>query len=339
MPKSPSSPLPIVALSGLEDGQEADVFVLLAEKEPHKTRDGKPYFKVMFRDARREVRFPIWSDLPIFEDCRDNWEVGRFYKLRALYRISSFGPQLDIRRIRLAVEADRQDGFDPNECRISSVFPPEAMYEEILAVAAKEIGKGKLLNLVTRIFKDNRKALLETAAARWNHHAFHGGLLEHTLSVTKIVVLLCDHYETTYPKKKGLLSRPLAVAGAILHDIGKIREMRCDEVGAYHTTEGSLIGHIVLGRDFVRDYGKTVELEPDMRTHLEHIVLSHQRFADWGAPKPPMSIEAILVHHADSVDALLGVHENIGKADAGGGEISSRKNLLGYPILVQRPGS
>ncbi len=332
-----SSSLSIVALSEMEDGQEADVFVLLAEKERHKTKDGKPYIKVMFRDANREVRFPIWSDLPIYDDCRENWEVGRFYKLRALYRISSFGPQLDIRRIRLAGEEDRKDGFDPLQCRLTSAFPSEAMYEELLALATTHIGKGAALNLVTRIFKDNRAALLETAAARMNHHAYYGGLLEHTLSVTKIAIALCDHYEAMYPAKKGTVSRPLVVAGALLHDIGKVREMRTDAAYSYHTTEGALVGHILLGRDFVRDYARAVDLAPAFQLQLEHIIISHQRFADWGSPKPPMSPEAVIVHHADSVDALLGVHENIVRADDTAGEVTSRRNVLGYAIFKGKP--
>lgn len=331
MTKQPTPP--IIPLSELEDGQEADVFVMLAEKETHKTRDGKPYIKVMFRDVRREVRFPVWSDLPIYEDCRDNWKVGMFYKLRALYRVSSFGPQLDIRRIRLAVDADRKDGFDPLQCRETSPFPSEAMYEELLALAAGNIGKGKLLNLVTRIFKDNRQALLESAAARHNHHAYYGGLLEHTLSVAKIAVALCDHYDTATPKRKGTISRPLVVAGAILHDIGKLREMRTESAYTYHTTEGALIGHVVIGRDYVRDYAVAVELEPEIRIRLEHIILAHQGRPEWGSPKPPMSMEAVIVHHADAVDALLGVHENIRKADDTPGEITSRKNILGHGIL------
>ena len=324
--------MPITPLRELTDGQEADVFVLLTKKESHTTKKGKPYFQTVFRDAVREVETPVWSDSPNFEDCRDHWEVGRYYKIRARYLVTKFGPQLEIQRIRLATDADKQDGFDPRDLVPGSAFPVEAMYDELLALAAKNIGKGKLLNLVTRVCKDNRDALLETAAARWNHHNFSGGLLEHTLSVTKIAIALCDHYEAMYPYKKGVFSRPLVVAGAILHDLGKVREMVQEAGQTRHTTEGTLIGHILLGRDLVRDYGRAVELEPTVQTLLEHIVIAHQRFADWGSPKPPMSMEAVIVHHADSLDALLGVHENILKTTDPNDEVTTKKNLLGYPI-------
>ena len=325
-------PIPVVQLSKLEPGHECDVFALLAEKEMLTTRDGKPYIRVNFRDAVREIKFPIWSDTAIFEDCKQNWEAGEFYKLRAVYKISHYGPQLEIRKIRLVTDADKAEGFDPSQCRPSSRFSPESMYDEILALTKTHCGKGKLYQLVVQIFKKNREAILDTAAARNHHHVFFGGLLEHTLMVTKTAIFLADMYLANYPELKTQLSKPLVVAGAILHDIGKIRELRYDVVTAHHTTEGDLIGHAVLGRDFVRDFGREVELEPEIQTQLEHIIISHQRFADWGAPKPPMSLEALLVAHADSCDAMFGTYCRVIEQDDMPGEITSRKNILGYAL-------
>jgi 3'-5' exoribonuclease len=118
-----------------------------------------------------------------------------------------------------------------------------------------------------------------------------------------------------------------------LHDIGKIRELRYDVVTAHHTTEGDLIGHAVLGRDFVRDHANEVELDPHEQMQLEHIIISHQRFADWGAPKPPMSLEALIVAHADSCDAMFGTYLRVLELDDLPGEITSRKNILGHALF------
>ena len=93
-------PAPVVPLSELAEGQEADFFALLCEKQELTTRDGKPYFRVAFRDARREVGLPIWADSPLATACRNEWAVGEFYKLRAKVQQTNFGPQLEIRRIR-----------------------------------------------------------------------------------------------------------------------------------------------------------------------------------------------------------------------------------------------
>src|ERR1700759_4258427 len=92
---------PILALCELAEGQEADFFALLTEKQELKTRDGKPYHRVTFRDARREVGFPIWCDSPLAESCRAEWAPGSFYKMRAVLRQTTYGPQLEIKKIRL----------------------------------------------------------------------------------------------------------------------------------------------------------------------------------------------------------------------------------------------
>ncbi|MGL6195873.1 MAG: HD domain-containing protein [Thermoguttaceae bacterium] len=325
----------IVLLSEMEVGEEADAFALLTEKELIHAKSGKSFYKTVFRDSNREIpTVPIWPDSALFEDCQKNWTPGNFYKIRAILRSTpQYGLQLEVRRIREVTEQDKQDGFDPSLCRPSSKFEPDAMYDEILAIAKLNVGKGKLLNLITRIFKENRQAILETAAARHHHHAFAGGLLEHTLSVTKIAVALADHFLASYSKMPVPFSKPLVVSGAILHDIGKIQELRTDAVTSHHTIQGDLIGHSILGRDIVRDNAKVIELDPKTLLHLEHIIISHQRFADWGAAKPPMSLEAMLVHHADSCDAFFGSYLNVMKQDDTPGEITSPKNMLGYALF------
>jgi len=325
----------IVALSQLENNQEADFFALLTEKELLKTNKGKPYLMVAFRDTLRVVRFPIWSDVPIYKEFT-TLRPGMFCKLRAMYRITNFGPQLDIRRIREVNDGDAKEGFEPTLLRPISQFPVESMFDEMLGIAAKQLGKGPLLNLVTKIFKENRDMLLIGVAARYHHHTFSGGLLEHTLSVTKIAVAMVDHYHATYSECKKEISRPLVVAGAILHDIGKVREFTHQVASPRHSTEGELIGHMLLGRDMVREAAQGLNLPPMMLTHLEHIIISHQRFPDWGAPKPPMSLEAMLVHHADSCDAMVGCFRNAFRQDDGEFELTSKKNVVGYPLLKPR---
>src|SRR5687767_6806031 len=98
--------IPLASLAALETGQEADFFALMTIKEELSTREGKPYYRVGFRDAKREVQFPIWGDSPLADECRLRWWPGVFYKLRALYRETNFGPQLEIRKIRPTTDQD-----------------------------------------------------------------------------------------------------------------------------------------------------------------------------------------------------------------------------------------
>jgi len=185
----------IVALADMVHGQEADLFVLMSSKDELKTRDGKAYFRVGFRDARREVAFPIWGDSPWAEECRRQWNPGAYYKIRAVYRDTSYGPQLDIRKIREAVPADATDGFDPGLFVAQSRFDPKAMFDELRSIAAEKIPDAALSALVLSILDTHREALLTLPAATRNHHTYLAGYLEHVLSVTRTCVYLAEKYD------------------------------------------------------------------------------------------------------------------------------------------------
>ena len=323
----------IVPLHELETNQEADVFALLAEKELTKTKEDKPFYWVTFCDAHRKVRFPVWSETALYKEIKP-LKTGTYCKLRAVYRIdSTYGPQLEIHRIRVVEDADVHDGFDPMLLRPSAPIAADKMFDDLQKLAAQQLGKNQLHQLVTKILKEHRIALLVNVASRKHHHNYISGLLEHTLSVTNIAVALVDHYHEMYPAWKKSLSRPLVVAGAILHDIGKVQEYEPQLGSLRHSVAGELIGHAILGRDIVREAARDIDLDPAVQTHLEHILVSHQRFPDWGAAKPPMSLEAMIVHHADSCDALLGSYWTVFLQDATEHALTNKKNIIGYPLL------
>ena len=114
-----------------------------------------------FRDGGREVSFPIWGDSPWAADCRDRWNPGVFYKLRAVYQETNFGPQLEIRKIREVVDGDAADGFDPTLCLPRSRFDPQQMFDELLGIAKERIGNAALRQLVESLLTGNRDALLD----------------------------------------------------------------------------------------------------------------------------------------------------------------------------------
>jgi len=324
--------MPIVTLAEMSPGQEADLFLLFTAKEEMKTKAGKPYFRVAFRDATREISFPIWGDSPWAVECRDHWTPGTFYKLRAAYQETAFGPQLEIRKIRETVDSDAADGFDPAMCLPRTRFDPAAMFDELLAIARNRIADAALRRLVESLLLGNRDAILRHPAARRNHHAYIGGLLEHTLSVTRTCVFLADKYAEYYPEMKPPLDRDLVVAGGILHDIGKLREMEQRPDGAAHTSAGALVGHILLGRDMVREAAASLPtdapLDREKLLRLEHVSFAHQGRPEWGSPKPPMTPEALLVHAADDIDAKYQMMGNVLRDDATPGPVTSKKNVL-----------
>jgi len=327
----------VVALSDMTVGQEADLFVLMSGKDELKTRDGKPYFRVSFRDAGREVSFPIWGDSAWAEDCKRHWTAGAYYKLRATYRETSYGPQLEIRKIRETVDADAADGFDPSLFLPQSRFDPQAMWDELVATARERITDAGLLDLVISILDANRAQLISLPAATRNHHTYLAGYLEHVLSVTRTCAYLADKYDDYYPDMQPRLDRGLAIAGAILHDIGKLREIEWQAEGAAYTASGRLVGHILQGRDIVREAAAGREIDPDLLLRLEHIIISHQRLPEWGSPKPPMTPEALLVHYADDIDAKYHMMYTALRDDRTPGPMTSRQNQL-HQQLYRGPG-
>ncbi len=324
----PASKVEIVPLHELTEGQEADFFALLAEKQILTTRDKKPYFRVTFRDAKRDVSFPIWNDAPLAADCRDKWQAGQYFKLRATLRETNYGPQLDIARIRLADETDAADGFDPLMCLPRSRFDAEEMFADLVEIARTHINDETLCEVVVGIYEKYRDQLLTLPAAKFNHHAYVAGYLEHVRNVARTTLTLSQSYSEFYTELDPPLNVGVALAGALLHDIGKLRELTETPAGAEYTASGTLIGHILQGRDMFLEAVAGTDLDAELQLRVEHIIVSHQRLPEWGAPKPPMTPEALIVHHADDLDAKLQMMVAAIVSEDGDEEFTSKRNPL-----------
>ena len=329
---TPSS-MPIVRLCEMVPDDEGDLFILLTAKEELLTRDGKPYFRVTFRDAQREVSFPVWHNSPLVADCRERWTPGCFYKVRAAYRVSNYGPQLEIRRIREVADEDAADGFDPTMCLARSRFEPERMFGELMEIVRAKITSPALRRTVESILDEHRQQILRHPAARRHHHAFAAGLLEHVLSVTRTCVYLAEKYAAKYPDMNPPLDQGLVVAGAVLHDIGKLQELEPLPSDTIYTAQGALLGHLLLGRDMLRDAARRTGLDADSLLRLEHAIIAHQRLAEWGSPKPPMTPEAMIIHYADDLDAKFDMLYSILRDDKTPGPLTSDKNLLRHRVF------
>lgn len=332
----PSEPT-IVVMSELANGEEGDFFALLADKQTLTTKDGKPYYKVTFRDAGRDCNFPIWNDAPLADACRDTWTVGEFYKLRALYRETNYGPQLDIRRIRPVEDSDAADGFSPQMCQPASRFDSQEMFDDLVALVKEGVPEGALQALVLGLLEEHCELLLAWPAAQRNHHAFAGGYLEHVRNVARHTYYLAQQYAAMYPDMTPPLRVDIAVAGGVLHDIGKLRELRARPMGAEYTASGNLIGHILQGRDMVREAAKAQAeagdpIDEETLLRLEHVIVSHQRLPEWGSPKPPMTPEALLVHYADDCDAKYQMMLTVLADDPSPGAVTGRRNVLGQQV-------
>lgn len=325
-------------LCDFEPGQSGDCFVLLVSKTRGSTRDGKPYFRVVFRDPGRTATAMIWSDGALFADCEQAWEPGQFYKLRCRYSENQYGPQVDVDRIREATDDDAADGFDPSEYFTASRFDPEAMFGELLELVETHVADPSVRRLVAEILTENADAVRQHPAASRNHHAFRAGFLEHVLSVTRTTVYLADKYLDYYPDMDPPLNKSLVVAGGVLHDIGKLTELVDQPQGATYSPRGRLIGHLLLGRDLVREKAAEIgDFDAELLLRLEHVIVAHHNVPEFGSPIPPHTPEAMLVYHADEIDAKFNMMATALADPGGDAEFSGRDNPLRRSIFRGLP--
>ena len=329
---------PPVCLAEMTPGQSGDFFALLAERTRGARRDGKPFFTCRFRDPGRVVAAMIWADGDWFEECERTWREGQFYKIRGRYEEHpTYGPQIEIQNIREITDADRADGFDPFAFVEHSRFDPEVMFAELRGLAEAEIADPPLRKLVCTILEQNAAQLKQAPATLRKFHPFAGGLIEHTLSVTHTCMMLADKYVALYPDLQPPLNRDLVIAGAMLHDIGRTREFSDDVVSAQQTVDGRFLGHVLLGRDVVRDAAREQgDVSAELARMLEHIILSHLTLPEWGSPRLPLIPEVLIIHHADDLDAKMEMYMRCLRTDKEHGPFTARDPVLGRPLYKGR---
>lgn len=330
---------PLTSLSKLAPGERGDFFALLAAKTRGRTRENKSYYTCRFRDAGRTATFMVWSDSPWFEACERDWHPGRFYKLRAVYsEHERYGPQLrEVIKIRDVVKEDEAGGFDPSALIERSRLDGEAMFHDLLELVRNNIADAPLKRLVLDLLTEHKQRLLVIPATRDRFYPFAGGWLEHTLSVTQISLDLAGRFATYYVELQPPLNRDLVVAGAALHDIGRVLELTPEISAPTQTVPGRLFGHLLLGRDLVRDKGKQLgDVAPDLLELLEHIVLTHLSLPEWGSPRLPLIPEVLIIHHADDLDAKMEMYVRCLSRDQSEGPFTERDPFLNRSLLKER---
>jgi 3'-5' exoribonuclease len=330
---------PILArLHELTPGVYADSFALLAQRSKSATRDGKPFYTCRFRDAGRTVSFMVWADGPWHEPCEQSWREGQFYKIRAVYdEHEKYGPQIDLHNIRPVTDEDRADGFNPADFVEHSRYDAAVMFAELKGLAETQIADAPLRRLVLTLLDRHAGPLQRLPATLNKFYPFAGGLLEHTLSVTRTCLHLVDKYAGHYTELRPPLNRDLVVAGAILHDLGRVVEY-ADEVLAPQTTvPGRFFGHLFLGRDLARDAARELgDVNPELLQLLEHIIVSHLALPEWGSPRLPLIPECLIIHHADDLDAKLEMYARCLSRDQAPGPFTDRDPVLNRQLYKGR---
>ncbi|CAN5767065.1 HD domain-containing protein [soil metagenome] len=290
----PGFPWPLIR--DLADGDDVTAVYVVLESRRSETKANKPYLKLVLGDSTGTIDGMIWDDVELWEpSCSVEAVVG----VRG--RISKFQDRLQLR-----VQSVRCVAASGEEMKLllpASTRPMIEMECELrkLIQSVDDHSLQALLNRFLGADTALGNAFRSHPAAKRNHHAYLSGLLEHSLSVAG----LCDRLAAHYAETGVQLDRDLLVTGALLHDIGKLRELK-GFPGVTYTTEGQLLGHIVIGIQMVSHEAQAVpDLPSDRLLHLQHLIASHQGRPEWDSPKVPQMLEALVLHYADDLDAKL----------------------------------
>lgn len=284
-------------LNTLSKNDRVDHYLLIRKIELRSTRSGSDFLSTELGDKSTTLNANVWEG---FTEVAAKGKVGDVVKVSGTVEEYQGSLQIRVSSIRLAISADKvsANNFLPQSKRDLKEMKDE--FNKRIKNNSNEF----LKNLLTQIFAGERFELFCTAPAgkSW-HHAYIHGLLEHTLEIIKICELMCEFHQE--------LNKDLLIAGAMIHDLGKIEELRYDSAFEY-TDKGKLIGHIVIASNIVRDEIKKISGFPvELENNLIHIILSHQGKLEHASPVVPKTAEAIALYQADELSAKVNAYKNV----------------------------
>ena len=280
-------------INDIKIGEIVDSTFIISQKQVKKKKSGEDYCTVTFQDRSGTVEGVMWTEVFL---ASGDFAEGDLVWIKGILKEYRGSKQLIVNSLE-KIETD--EGTDLSDYIRSTSKDIGKMLEEIMEFISSM--ENKHLKKLLGLFMEDKKFVesykTSTAAVKY-HHAYQGGLLEHSLNVVKI----CDNLTGIYDN----LNRDLLIAGAILHDVGKIREYSSG-VNLKVTNRGRLLGHITIGYGWVLEkIGEIKGFPADLADRLLHIILSHHGHLEFGSPKRPKILEAFIVYHADHLDGDIG---------------------------------
>jgi 3'-5' exoribonuclease len=307
-------------VSGLEGGQAVTSLFLVREKEIRTSpRTGTSWLQLELADRTGTISAKMWDN---FSGIAGTFEPDDVVEIRGRVKLYNGQKELTVEQITPAAERD----YDLSDFLPHTKYDVEKLYQELHA-ALDAMKNPWLKQLLVSVIEDPRivPRLKRAPAAMTMHHAYLGGLLEHVVSLAG----LARHLSLHYPE----LDADLLLAGVVLHDIGKIEELRYTR-GIDYTTEGRLLGHITIGAGMAREKMKDIPNFPaPLAAVVEHLILSHHGSHEFGSPVLPRTREAMALHLLDEIDSKMGAMRATIESDSGTDEWTDRNPSLRRALL------
>ena len=313
-------------ITDLADGEQIDDLFMIKNVRLAETRAGKPYLSLVFSDKSGEIGGPAWDNAETLE------------KVCAVGDVVRVNGQAQMYRDKLQLKVDTISAVEPASYRLddfvaASSRKPASMESE-LSERIREVKHPFIRKLLTAVFDKTEvgERFKSAPAAKGIHHAYLGGLFEHSLSMARVASLLADHYTG--------IDKDLVIAGALLHDIGKTVELQ-SEVGVIDYTDiGRLKGHVVIGSEFIGRVADQIgDFPKELLVHIQHLVLSHHGRQEFGSPVVPMTAEALLLSFIDDMDAKMNLVEQLSRKTKSADPVWSeyQRSLDRYILLKPAP--
>lgn len=284
-----------VFVGDLVENQTVDTVFLVVEKRIAETRSGVPYLRLRLSDRTGEVEGRIWEQA---SELAKEFERDDFVRFKG--RVNRYQDTLQL--VIHHIERLSESVIDPADFLPTSTRDIEAMWNELRTVA-RGVENRSLRDLLDAFLNDPEFSVRfkRAPAAKKLHHVYIGGLLEHTVDLCKLVFAVSEIYS--------VLNRDVLLTGAILHDIGKIEELTYERSFDY-SDQGRLLGHVVMGVEMLETKIAGLDnFSQELALNLKHLIISHHGQYIWGSPKRPKTLEAIILHYLDDMDAKFnGVH-------------------------------
>ncbi|MDI6816886.1 MAG: HD domain-containing protein [Actinomycetota bacterium] len=278
-------------LNSLAGGEHVDACFVVHRKEKKLTKAGSAYADIVLGNKTGTIGAKIWS---VPDATYDSFDVGSIVKVTGVIELYQQKPQLKISSLESVVDSE----IDYSDFIPATSADTDALRAELLEIVGS-MKNPQLRRLLQEIFDDGILAEFTKApAAKGFHHAYLGGLLEHSVGVARLSDRIAELYQ-------GKVNRDLLVAGALVHDIGKLREFSYAQLIDYSTV-GRLIGHHVLGYEIINERaGRLGDIDAEIVLQLGHLILSHHGSYENQSPRKPKTIEALLLHLCDDADAKI----------------------------------